>query len=620
MLTRYTLLVLLSLTLLFSGSRTEAQELPFGAQETNVNAMVEDIAPQVARLRGVEWKSPVQAGIYTREQLRQLMLGEAEKMQDELGRESLLLHQLGLVEKGFDLHEAMVDLYGLGVAGFYDPNVKVLNLIQNQGGKKPLLMMLEDLVMRFQLGVSQEEMIMAHELTHALDDQYFDLMNIIDRQHITSDMEFVRLAVTEGTAVSVQYDFLFKKTGLKSYENRLIRGQLLNDVPGTEVIPGGDKLTIPRFVTRQVLFPYTVGNRLVFEARKRDGGSWERVNRMFEDLPASTEQVLHPEKYLDFPRDMPMTIEVPSNIADKFGDGWVELHRDTFGEFKMWMYFEDLFAGRRSTKAVVHATTSGWDGDTLVMVMSPNQEKTGMLWATTWDTEDDAKEFYRLYKSVLRKKYPNEAKFSAEEASTFMFRDKGLGINVVKQEGKDVVVLEGAPFQGWQDLMATTLDSRKVEWVRPMRGAQRPETSFQHEPQDIESPNLKDGAYQGVVKLDLDSSFYVSHESSNRVAFYSPGADTVSTGIEIRILDDLTEVEFTKLYFETVLNNQDWQLENGIQSFSEKKFTLNLVRNGSERTIEGQFARKDGKVYLVLVIKGSHSTHSAAKVLHQITA
>lgn len=478
-------IILLLASVFLMPTHTNAQEFPFQAPERSKEAyqdLVKEISDVVGRLRGHEWKHDVKAGIYSRQQLMELLLKDAEEQRQAMQAQSLILHKMGLVSRDFDLYEAMIGLYGQGIAGFFNPDNKELNIISDTNPlARPMMQQLEDLMMRLMLGVSQEEMILAHELTHALDDQYYDLMNIIDMTQADSEQQLVRLAITEGTAVSVQYDFLFRKQGIKSYANPQLKS-LLDNVPGTEALPNADGMEqVPPMVVREMLWPYTIGNRLVFEARKRDDGKWDTVNKMFEDLPASSEQVLHPEKYLDEPRDLPVTISLPSGSQLKalMGDGWRELGRDVMGEFRLWLYLEDMFRGTRSGKDVAKGASEGWDGDSMVfMSHGDDNDKIALLWVSRWDTEEDADQFFKTYRHILIKKY-KEAQFANQgDDSVFQFNDPNGDIVRIEKRGADVVLLEGVPRDSHQNILNICWSAPRTEWTRPPHGTMKPSVEW----------------------------------------------------------------------------------------------------------------------------------------------
>lgn len=449
------ILILIPILSFWGNSYSQEPDPQFEDQVTEAKRMAERIMPQVAKMRGLEWKNEVETGVYSGEMLHEMLKSEVEKMKEEYIKTSLLLYKLGLVEKGFDLYKATMGLYGAGIAGFYDPATKELNLIvrKNKGFQE----IIQDLLMRFTMGVSQDEMVIAHELTHALDDQYFDLANLIDFETATSDMNFVRLAVTEGTAVSIQYDFLFQRQGTPSYDNPGLHG-MLQKVPGGEVLPGQNaESEIPGMLVKQMLFPYSVGNRLVFEARKRDQGKWDTVNKMFKDLPDSSEQVLHPEKYLDTPRDVPVIIEQP-DIPQIIQGNWAPVFQDTFGEFQFWIYIEDFFKGYRSAEVVAKGASEGWDGDTMALYQNGDGELI-LTWITAWDTEEDAIEFFKTYQLMLQRKYSDRKNPKSELNKIYSFEDSENTKVYLERRDKEIIILEGVPSESIDQVIAACYQS-----------------------------------------------------------------------------------------------------------------------------------------------------------------
>ena len=114
---------------------------------------------------------------------------------------------MGLTEKDFDLAKVFKKLYVSNIGGFYDPRIQELNIVNLT--KNPNM---------FQK--AQERIAMVHELTHAIDDQYFDLLNNVHREKLNSDEQLAYMAVIEGTTGCVQYDYAM---GGSSYNNQYIK-------------------------------------------------------------------------------------------------------------------------------------------------------------------------------------------------------------------------------------------------------------------------------------------------------------------------------------------------------------------------------------------------------------
>jgi hypothetical protein len=141
---------------------------------------------------------------------------------------------------------------------------------------------------------------------------------------------------------------------------------------------------MPAILRDQLLFPYTSG--LAFVEGQRNSGGWSAVDAVYGRPPDSTEQILHPEKYLA--HETPVAVEIPVDLAKRLGAGWRVDLQDTWGEFGLREWLSDA-GGIAAEQA--NAAGQGWGGDRLVLVS--NGSTMGVAIETVWDTTADAAEF-----------------------------------------------------------------------------------------------------------------------------------------------------------------------------------------------------------------------------------
>jgi len=110
------------------------------------------------------------------------------------------------------------------------------------------------------------------------------------------------------------------------------------------------------------------------------------LDDLYDDLPRSTEQILHPEKFRA--GEEPVTVELPATLASGLGTGWTEAAQDTFGEFQLGVWLRE--SGITASDA--SAAAAGWGGDRLAVLDGPD-EAWAVVMRSTWDTEDDALAF-----------------------------------------------------------------------------------------------------------------------------------------------------------------------------------------------------------------------------------
>ena len=154
----------------------------------------------------------------------------------------------------------------------------------------------------------------------------------------------------------------------------------------------------PAPVTIVLLFPYISGaafvDRLIAE------GDWDAVNAAYANMPASTEQILHPLKYLE--RDEPSLTALPDPTA-ALGAGWRIVDEDTLGELQTAVLLAEFdpgegFNGITGDIALPEAArnaSAGWDGDRFALWEDGNGERETLVWRSVWDTPQDARAFSR---------------------------------------------------------------------------------------------------------------------------------------------------------------------------------------------------------------------------------
>lgn len=122
----------------------------------------------------------------------------------------------------------------------------------------------------------------------------------------------------------------------------------------------------------------------------------DAAEKLLANPPASTEQILHPEKYVGSEKDLPTSVALP-NLASLLGGSWKEHQRSNVGEFSIRTLFETWREWGTAT-----SVAAGWDGDRYVYLENGNDY--AMVWKTVWDTEKDASEFGDAFGRLVREK------------------------------------------------------------------------------------------------------------------------------------------------------------------------------------------------------------------------
>lgn len=302
------------------------QKTEAAARDTTLRAGIE---ADLARLRELDFKRPVAYREIGRERLpvilRQKLLQQVPEK--EFADNGIALAALGLLPPGTDLEKTCLALLGEQIGAFYDQHTRELFTFTG----RPLTN-------------AQNRVVMAHELTHALQDQHYDLARLPLEAKGNDDRSLAASALIEGDATLAMNRYLLGDLTAASIKDSLA-GALATDV--TQLAAA------PRYLRETLLFPYRHG--LTFCQTLYEEGGWAALGAAYADPPASTAQILHPAKYLAEPREAPVPIDFP----DREILGQKPLVDNVLGEFGARQWFNAWL--RDDARAA--AVAAGWRGD-----------------------------------------------------------------------------------------------------------------------------------------------------------------------------------------------------------------------------------------------------------------
>jgi hypothetical protein len=289
----------------------------------------------------------------------------------------LELSLLGLLEPGFDLYDLYIDLYSEQVAGYYDPKTKEMFVVQgNQFG-------------------GLQRMNYAHEFTHALQDQVYDLQDGLKLKDelCKQSSEYCNAvrALIEGDATFTEQLWFIEDA---SQNDRLD----VQDFYGSYKSPVFD--SAPAYLKKDFLFPYKQGMEFVQSLYDRDG--YAAVDAAFKNPPRDTEQVLHPDLY---PASQPAQISLP-DFLPALGNGWREVDRNMLGEWSTYLVLSsgaDLKYQLPDSQA--RPASAGWGSDSLVVYRQGATQAGALVLRSNWDTPKDAGEFWRALQDYAKKRW-----------------------------------------------------------------------------------------------------------------------------------------------------------------------------------------------------------------------
>jgi len=320
-------------------------------------AEFDQITEEVSDLRELPVEEEVVEAFLDREDLEAELIASIDEDYPVADREAdeRLLITLGALPEGTDLGELYVDLYSEQIAGYYDPEADELFVITGDDELSVL-----------------DEVTYAHEVVHALQDQAFDLETIRAPYETNDDALLAITALIEGDATAAQLEYLLGDPQLLAEFSLQI-----GDLPPSPVLDGA-----PTLVRESLLFPYEAGQAFVSALREDD--DWASVDAAYRDLPLTTEQILHPEKYTT-ERDDPTDVTLP-DLTESLGDGWEALDENAFGEYQTRLVLRGELSDGDAEDAV-----AGWDGDRYALYANVDDQV--IVWQSVWDSEDDATEF-----------------------------------------------------------------------------------------------------------------------------------------------------------------------------------------------------------------------------------
>ncbi len=370
--------------------RTEAEAPRQEAASQEAQLAIDAALADVARLRELAPRAAVRGAVVP---VEQLVSHVQSALDEDLPEKALtgtaeLLWALGTVPDGFDYRESVLALMSDELAGLYDPEQKAMYL-------------------RRDLGADATTATLAHELVHALQDQHYGLEGLTKWRDDATDQLSALSALAEGDAMSAMLDGMLESDGRRAFElpSELLEGQmrLLGGV--TE-----DAQRVPTILKRSLIAPYADGIRFVHALRK--SGGWAAVDGAWRDLPTTTEQILHPDKYEAREPALAVTLPPappavqrgpartpsPASAAAKTtsdseappAEPWQLAFHDVWGEQSLRILFEEWMPYKAARES-----GAGWGGDRIALYR--RGEERAVAWSLLADDDASAERMLRAF-------------------------------------------------------------------------------------------------------------------------------------------------------------------------------------------------------------------------------
>ena len=380
-----------------------------GAANGPYASQVAEAVPEIEKAMGVKFKTPPRLEARSMAEVRAYLVKQFEESaaQKELAGNEALFKLLGLIPDTMHLKPFILDLLQEQVAGYYDPQTKVLYVVEGRGS--------DDMMINTTI---------THELVHALQDQYMNLDSLQKAGDGYSDRQSAAQAVIEGQATYEQMSIM-------------TQGNIAAAIPGgwdrvREMIRE-NQTAMPRFsnapmaIQESLLFPYLSGAEFMKRWHDKRPGQLP-----FGEMPTSTEQVLHEKAFFDAPRDTPLGIVLPAATSKV-------LYENEMGEFGTRLFlYQHLKNVNSSSLAAM-----GWGGDRIRVLDAKGGNS--LAWVSGWDTPVDAAEFVDALGTVVTTRYGVAKADEANGARVYRGSTRTVSITQKVIDGKNVVLYVDVP-------------------------------------------------------------------------------------------------------------------------------------------------------------------------------
>jgi hypothetical protein len=376
----------------------ESHVSPAEAQE--LFRSVDDILRFCSKETGLPIKHEIKRKLISRDAVESFVQKSMEDDKDaqRLQRSELVLKKFGLLPRDFDFQKFLVALLKEQVAGYYDPKNKTVNLLD-------------------WIEASQQRPVLAHELTHALQDQSFDLKKWMsgkdpdDKKSPTAEdisddeVASARQSVVEGQATAVLIDFMLAPSGRSLQSSpQIVEALKAGMLEGT-----ADSVELhkaPNFIRESLTFPYRYG--LDFEvALMNKLGREQAFEAPFKNPPTSTRQIMEPETYLTAERIPPLPVPDFKRIFRNY----LRFDIGSIGEFDVAILMEQ-YAGETASRALYPHWRGGYYY--AAKLKGKPSAPLGLFYVSRWSTQQHAGEFAALYAKSLWKRYTSVQGVSGE--------------------------------------------------------------------------------------------------------------------------------------------------------------------------------------------------------------
>lgn len=366
--------------------------------------VVLEIEEQVSQIRGLTLQTSVPRIMMTPEELQDIVVNEffADYSDEDARQDVLVLSLLGLLPADFDLKNFYNDLYSEQISGFYDSETEEIYIVKGTafGGS--------------------EKLTYAHEFAHVLQDQTFGFDKGLNYNEAACEEDSERCAaiqaLIEGDASLTEIQWFQTHATLADYKDIV---QVYEDY-SSPVLDSA-----PPYIQLDLYFPYEKG--FAFVEQLYNQGGYEAVDAAYLDLPVSTEQILHPERY---PWDKPQPVKLPL-LEEILGESWMLFDQNVMGEWYTYLILSQAYhEGYRIPDDQAEQAAEGWGGDAYAFYLNESSDEVIFILDMVWDSQQDADEFMDAitYYAGLRwnpaaQGIAGQPTWSGQEGAVVLFQD-----------------------------------------------------------------------------------------------------------------------------------------------------------------------------------------------------
>jgi len=368
----------------------------------------DEVLRQMSEILHLPIKEPLRKSLRSKEEIHTYLLREEKEDRSDAQRyaDDKSLEAFGLIPKGFPVDQFMLDVLTEQVAGLYDPKAKEFYIAD-------------------WIPIDEQKDVMSHELTHALEDQSFNVDPWIKSARPNDDAELARDAVIEGTALAAMVDYALRdsKTSVRDLTDvsALIRSGAVAQMNQDPKLAHA-----PLYIRDGLLFPYLAGTSFSQQFLKAHGG-WQDLHLLFERPPVSTQQIMQPDFYLK--NVGPAKVVLPTWQGLAFED-WKLLEENVLGQFGLEEVLKQFLDAERAEDV-----SNTWDGDRYALFEGQRTKNLGLVFVLALQTPEDAFHFFGEYSEALEHKYPTRSHLY-RRPNFFQFRtdDGGVFLHCVGQQ------------------------------------------------------------------------------------------------------------------------------------------------------------------------------------------